>query len=74
MNFLSDNSGDDYNDYLCACFFPLSQLHMKGRSAADHGMVQTVFNNFEIADMNLWREEAYTAFYNYLDHNDGFCY
>lgn len=37
-------------------------------------MVQTVFNNFEIADMDLWRGEAYTAFFNYLDHNGGFYY
>jgi len=32
------------------------------------------FNNFEIADVNLWRGEAYTAFFNYLDHNGGFYY
>jgi len=32
------------------------------------------FNNFEIADMDLWRGEAYTAFFNYLDHNGGFYY
>ena len=37
-------------------------------------MVRTVFNNFEIADMDLWRGEAYTAFFNYLDHNGGFYY
>ena len=37
-------------------------------------MVQTVFNNFEIADMDFWRGEAYTAFFNYLDHNGGFYY
>jgi Glycolipid 2-alpha-mannosyltransferase len=37
-------------------------------------MAQTVFNNFEIADMNLWRGEAYTAFFDYLDHNGGFYY
>ena len=37
-------------------------------------MVQIVFNNFEIADMNLWRGEAYTAFFDYLDHNGGFYY
>ena len=47
---------------------------MKEQSGADHGMVQPVFNNFEIADMDLWRGEAYTAFFNYLDHNGGFYY
>ena len=37
-------------------------------------MAQTVFNNFEIADMNLWRGEAYITFFDYLDHNGGFYY
>ena len=34
-------------------------------------MVQTVFNNFEIADMDFWHGEV---FFNYLDHNGGFYY
>jgi len=68
MNFWSDN-GDDYNNCLFACFFPLGPRQMQGWSAADLGMVRTVFNNFEIADVDLWRGEAYTAFLNYLDHN-----
>jgi hypothetical protein len=33
-----------------------------------------VFNNFEIADMNLWRGEAYSAYFDYLDHQGGFYY
>ena len=39
-------------------------------------MGQIVFNNvkFEIADMDVWRGEAYTAFFNYLDRNGGFYY
>ena len=37
-------------------------------------MAKLVFNNFEIADMDLWRGEAYTAFFNYLDHQGGFYY
>jgi metal-dependent hydrolase (beta-lactamase superfamily II) len=45
------------------------------RLAADHGVVaKLVFNNFEIADMDLWRGEAYTAFFNHLDHQGGFYY
>jgi len=39
----------------------------------DYNMCQ-FFNNFEIADMDLWRGEAYTAFFNYLDHQGGFYY
>ena len=55
--------------------FHFSLLQMTKDSAADHGMVaKLVFNNFEIADMDLWRGEAYTAFFNYLDHQGGFYY
>ena len=42
--------------------------------ATDHVMARTVFNNFEIADMDLWRGEAYTTFFNHLDQNGGFYY
>jgi hypothetical protein len=34
----------------------------------------TVWSNFEIADMDFWRGEAYTAFFNYLDRSGGFYY
>jgi alpha 1,2-mannosyltransferase len=33
-----------------------------------------VWSNFEIADMDFWRGEAYTAFFNYLDSLGGFYY
>lgn len=33
-----------------------------------------VWSNFEIADMDFWRGEAYTAFFNYLDRTGGFYY
>ena len=33
-----------------------------------------VWNNFEIADMNFWRGEAYTQFFEYLDSHGGFYY
>jgi hypothetical protein len=32
------------------------------------------WSNFEIADMELWRSEAYTAFFDYLDQKGGFYY
>ncbi|KAI0249097.1 glycosyltransferase family 15 protein [Lactifluus subvellereus] len=32
------------------------------------------YSNFEIADMDLWRSEAYTAFFDYLDSRGGFYY
>ncbi|KAK7030874.1 hypothetical protein VNI00_013984 [Paramarasmius palmivorus] len=32
------------------------------------------WSNFEIADMNFWRGEAYTKFFEYLDSKGGFYY
>jgi len=32
------------------------------------------WSNFEIADMDFWRGEAYTAYFNYLDSHGGFYY
>ncbi|KAG6848634.1 hypothetical protein H0H93_015320 [Arthromyces matolae] len=32
------------------------------------------WSNFEIADMNFWRGEAYTAYFEYLDSKGGFYY
>ncbi|KAI0701302.1 glycosyltransferase family 15 protein [Cytidiella melzeri] len=32
------------------------------------------WSNFEIADMNFWRGEAYTKFFDYLDATGGFYY
>jgi len=32
------------------------------------------YNNFEIADMNIWRNEAYLAYFDHLDHHGGFYY
>lgn len=33
-----------------------------------------VWSNFEIADLDFWRGEAYTAFFEYLDSRGGFYY
>jgi hypothetical protein len=35
---------------------------------------KTVWSNFEIADMDFWRGEAYSAFFEYLDSQGGFYY
>ncbi|CAG8498017.1 17195_t:CDS:2, partial [Racocetra persica] len=32
------------------------------------------WSNFEIGDLNFWRGEAYTKFFNHLDKNGGFFY
>jgi hypothetical protein len=36
--------------------------------------INSVWSNFEIADLDFWRGEAYTAFFNYLDRHGGFYY
>jgi len=32
------------------------------------------WSNFEIADMDFWRGEAYQAFFDYLESKGGFYY
>jgi len=39
----------------------------------DHNLC-TFYNNFEIADMEFWRGEAFSAYFDYLDRNGGFYY
>ena len=36
-------------------------------------MIQ-VWSNFEIADMDFWRSEPYSAYFDYLDKQGGFYY
>ena len=33
-----------------------------------------VWSNFEIADLEFWRSEAYTKYFEYLDSTGGFYY
>lgn len=33
-----------------------------------------VWSNFEIADLDLWRSEAYSKFFDFLDEKGGFYY
>lgn len=35
---------------------------------------QQVWSNFEIADLDFWRAEAYSKFFDYLDEQGGFYY
>jgi len=34
----------------------------------------TVWSNFEIGDLDLWRSEAYSTFFDFLDQKGGFYY
>ena len=81
MGFLSDNDGTDYN--LCHCaflfFLPRTNHYLRNGFAsvivvrAGHGY-EIVWSNFEIADLDFWRGEAYSAFFEYLDSHGGFYY
>jgi alpha 1,2-mannosyltransferase len=48
-----------------------------GFMSSDNGKTYNLchfWSNFEIADMDFWRGEAYTAFFEYLDSKGGFYY
>lgn len=36
--------------------------------------IHQVWSNFEIADLDFWRGEAYSAYFDYLDRRGGFYY
>ena len=37
-------------------------------------ILTAVWSNFEIANMDLWRSEAYSKYFEYLDRSGGFYY
>ena len=43
-------------------------------AATARDTMSTVYNNFEIADMEFYRSEAYEAFFDHLDRTGGFYY
>ena len=71
MNFLSDNGGANYN--LCHCTSEPS-LPILPPKRNGNKQINSVWSNFEIADLDFWRSEAYTAYFNYLDRHGGFYY
>jgi len=65
VNFISDDNGATYNQCHCTCFLQtLSSL-------ADSCIV---WSNFEIGDLELWRSETYSRFFDFLDKKGGFYY
>jgi len=66
MRFLSDNNGSRYN--LCHCGFKFS--------CSEPSLIPgfPVWSNFEIADMEFWRSEAYQKFFDHLESKGGFYY
>jgi len=74
MKFLSDDGGAEYNLCMCMSFL------LPGPAADEAGWMlimarcKIVYNNFEISDLDFWRGEAYTAYFNHLDRSGGFYY
>ncbi|KAG8217538.1 glycolipid 2-alpha-mannosyltransferase-domain-containing protein [Butyriboletus roseoflavus] len=66
MDFLSDDSGETYN--LCHCGWIFS-----GRDKT-HSPCQAVWSNFEIANLDFWRSEAYMKYFEFLENKGGFYY
>ena len=68
MDFLSNDGGRTYSLCHCGC-----KCNLSWRRPNDPELY-AVWSNFEIADMDLWRGEAYTKFFNHLDASGGFYY
>jgi hypothetical protein len=69
MGFLSDDGGETYNRCHCK---PLP-LYLSGI----HSLLTSryvVWSNFEIGALDLWRGEAYSKFFDFLDEQGGFYY
>lgn len=67
LSFLSDDGGETYNR--CHCEFFL-QLGSNWKSI----LHDVVWSNFEIGNLDLWRGEAYSKFFEFLDSKGGFYY
>jgi alpha 1,2-mannosyltransferase len=67
MAFISDDGGETYN----RCHCPSSFSTLTCSSSSLH---YAVWSNFEIADLDLWRSEAYSKFFDFLDEKGGFYY
>ena len=65
LQFLSDNGGESYN--LCHCKSSKSL-------SIELFTIRLDWSNFEIADMDFWRSEAYQKFFEFLESSGGFYY
>ncbi|KAG1790247.1 glycosyltransferase family 15 protein [Suillus plorans] len=53
---------------------PNNSMSFISDDAGDSYNMCHFWSNFEIADMDFWRGEAYTKFFNYLENTGGFYY
>lgn len=68
MQFLSDDNGNTYNRCHCTYYAPLCVCMIS------HWNSTSVWSNFEIGDLDFWRGEAYSKFFDFLDEAGGFYY
>lgn len=68
MRFLSNTQGRTYNR--CHCTFSLPSYPFISMP----NYTTLVWSNFEVADLDFWRSEAYTDFFNFLDRAGGIYY
>ena len=66
MSFISDDGGKTYNR--CHCGSPAFGLCLSRL------ITIIVWSNFEIADLDLWRSQGYSKYFDYLDQQGGFYY
>lgn len=68
LGFISDDGGNTYNRCHCksACNVPSQPWILI--------IYHAVWSNFEIGDLDLWRGEAYSKFFDFLDQKGGFYY
>ena len=69
MRFISDDGGRTYNN--CHCTSPSNSVLY---SVPDSSWTREVWSNFEIGDLDFWRGEAYSKFFDFLDKKGGFYY
>jgi len=66
INFISDDGGVTYNSCHCKHIFSLSAI------ITDYPNI--VWSNFEIGNLDFWRSDAYSKFFDFLDEKGGFYY
>ena len=71
MGFLSNDGGRSYNLCHCKCTYLFLAPVSRGINNPE---LYAVWSNFEIADMNLWRGEIYTKYFEHLEASGGFYY
>ncbi len=75
IGYMSEDGGNSYNNCHCASPFP-SRSWLCSLLTRPECLLYplAVWSNFEIADMDFWRSEAYTKFFEHLDKKGGFYY